>query len=77
MPPPEDPVVAADVEAYYSRLLRDPALRASMGRAGRLRMQKHFTIERLTDEFLEEYASPGGSNPAGAVSTKLDGPAGR
>lgn len=38
-----------------ARLLRDPALRAETGRAGRARVESYFTIERLTDEFLEEY----------------------
>ena len=47
-----------DVEAYAGRiriLLADPALAGRMGEAGYLRMRKHFTVERLTDEFLEEY----------------------
>ncbi|MCZ6598266.1 MAG: glycosyltransferase family 4 protein [Planctomycetota bacterium] len=47
-----------DVEAYAGRiraLLADPALAGRLGEAGYLRMQKHFTVERLTDEFLEEY----------------------
>jgi glycosyltransferase involved in cell wall biosynthesis len=38
-----------------ARLLRDPELRAETGRAGRARVESYFTIERLTDEFLEEY----------------------
>jgi glycosyltransferase involved in cell wall biosynthesis len=37
------------------RLLADPELRRTMGEAGHRRLQQHFTIERLTDEFLEEY----------------------
>jgi glycosyltransferase involved in cell wall biosynthesis len=47
-----------DVPAYaerIARLLEDPALRARMGAAGRERWLAHFTIERLTAEFLEEY----------------------
>ena len=38
-----------------SALLRDPALAERLGSAGRERVVGHFTIERLTDEFLEEY----------------------
>lgn len=47
-----------DVEAWVARLdrlLRDPDLRARMGGAGRRRLVERFTIERLTDEYLEEY----------------------
>jgi glycosyltransferase involved in cell wall biosynthesis len=46
------------VEEYAERiatLLRDPKLCARMGTAGRARVDDYFTIERLTDEFLEEY----------------------
>ena len=48
-----------DVEAFadaIGRLLADPELRRRMGDAGRERMLERFTIDRLTDEFLEEYA---------------------
>ncbi len=45
------PAFAAEV----AELLRDPELRRARGIAGRERLEKHFTIERLTDEFLEEY----------------------
>jgi glycosyltransferase involved in cell wall biosynthesis len=47
-----------DVQAFAAEvaaLLRDPELRRTRGIAGRQRLEKHFTIERLTDEFLEEY----------------------
>lgn len=47
-----------DVEAYAAELaalLRDPERAAAMGRAGRKRLEEHFTIARLTDEFMEEY----------------------
>lgn len=47
-----------DVEAYAGRiaeLLRDPDQARAMGEAGYQRMLGHFTIDRLTDEFLEEY----------------------
>jgi len=47
-----------EVEAFaerIGRLLADPELRRTMGEAGHERLRQHFTIERLTDEFLEEY----------------------
>ncbi|MAF65474.1 MAG: hypothetical protein CMJ84_07435 [Planctomycetes bacterium] len=47
-----------DVEVFaerIARLLRDPTLRAQMGAEGLRLLTEHFTIERLTDEFLEEY----------------------
>lgn len=47
-----------DLEAFseaIARLLADPLLRARLGAAGRERLRAHFTIQRLTDEFLEEY----------------------
>ena len=46
------------VEEFAERiaqLLRDPDLRARFGRRGRERVESYFTIERLTEEFLEEY----------------------
>ncbi len=48
-----------DVEAFsraIAQLLGDPALRARLGAAGRARLEAHFTMQRLADEFLEEYA---------------------
>lgn len=47
-----------DVEAFSERiagLLADPAKRERYGRAGRERLLRRFTIDRLTREFLEEY----------------------
>ncbi len=44
----------AFAEAIAS-VLRDPVRAEAMGEAGRQRMLEAFTIERLTDEFLEEY----------------------
>lgn len=47
-----------DLEAMgerVARLLRDPRLRERMGAAGRERLLERFTIERLTDEYLEQY----------------------
>ncbi len=47
-----------DVEAFAGRiaeLLRDPGLRDEMGDAGYELLSEHFTIDRLTREFMEEY----------------------
>jgi glycosyltransferase involved in cell wall biosynthesis len=47
-----------DVEAFAARiaeLLRDPELRSEMGEAGYELLAEHFTIDRLTREFMEEY----------------------
>jgi len=47
-----------DVPAYAAKialLLRDEDLRRRMGEAGRRRLRERFLIERLTEEFLEEY----------------------
>jgi glycosyltransferase involved in cell wall biosynthesis len=47
-----------DLEEFAGRvalLLSDSELRHRMGEAGYLRLQRHFTIERLTAECLEEY----------------------
>ena len=47
-----------DVPAFagaIGALLDDPALRERFGRAGRERLRQFFRIERLTEEFLEEY----------------------
>lgn len=47
-----------EIERYAERiaeLLADPARARAMGAAGRRRVFERFTIERLTDEFLEEY----------------------
>jgi glycosyltransferase involved in cell wall biosynthesis len=70
-----------DVEAYSRRiaeLLADPALRARLGQAGYLRLREGFTIERLTEEFLEEYDRARAA-AAGAVSVpaRPAGPPGR
>jgi len=60
-----------DVPAFAERiaqLLRDPALRAEMGQAGHDLLNKHFTIERLTQEFMEEYEAASAS--AGERATR-------
>ncbi len=47
-----------DVEAFagaIATLLENEGLRARMGAAGRARLEAHFTMPRLTVEFLEEY----------------------
>jgi glycosyltransferase involved in cell wall biosynthesis len=57
-----------DVETFAGHiadLLGDADLRTKMGQAGRQRVERRFTIERLTDEFLELYRSAlGGTPPA-------------
>jgi glycosyltransferase involved in cell wall biosynthesis len=48
-----------DTERFAGKLaelLADPALAARMGQAGRKRLEQHFLIPRLAQEFLEEYA---------------------
>ena len=49
-----------DVEGFaerIGRLLREPGRAREMGESGRLRLRNRFGIERLTEEFLEEYTS--------------------
>ena len=41
--------------ARLGQLLRDPGLRRRQGQAGYVLLQQRFTIERLTEEFLEVY----------------------
>ena len=51
-------VAPGDVDALsaaISRLLRDPDLSWSMGRAGRLRVEAHFRIERTVNELEKIY----------------------
>jgi glycosyltransferase involved in cell wall biosynthesis len=50
--PPRDPHAAA---AALRTLWRDAELRERMGSAGRARVEAAFTIERLTDEWVELY----------------------
>jgi glycosyltransferase involved in cell wall biosynthesis len=64
-----------DTQAFaeaIARLLRDPALAARLGAAGRERALARFQIERLTAEFLEEYrtalAAIGRGGAAGAAA---------
>lgn len=42
-----------DLEAFLTRLLCDPALRARMGAAGRARVVKHFDYRLVARQFLE------------------------
>ena len=51
----------AALTASVSRLLRDPALSRSMGRAGRLRVQEHFRIERTVNRLEGLYQELVGS----------------
>jgi glycosyltransferase involved in cell wall biosynthesis len=58
--PPRDPAALSE---RVVRLLRDPALRAQMGQAGRERVQAHFAAEataRLFTSVIEPLLSPDG-----------------
>ena len=53
-------VPAEDVDALtaaVARLMDDPALRADLGRAGRKRMQKEFSIATMVDRHIALYES--------------------
>jgi glycosyltransferase involved in cell wall biosynthesis len=50
--PPDD---APGLAAAAARLLRDPALRARMGQAGRERVERHFTRARMLAEIAALY----------------------
>ncbi|MEU4692943.1 glycogen synthase [Actinoplanes sp. NPDC023714] len=47
----------ADLAATLTRVLRDPALAASMGKAGRRRAVDHFSWARIAEDTLEVYRS--------------------
>ncbi len=51
----ENPLKPKAFAAKIGELLGDPERARAMGEAGYLRLRAHFTIERLTDEYLEEY----------------------
>ena len=51
-----NPFQVDEFAGRIATLLRDPERARAMGEAGRQRVGRFFTIERLTDEFLEEYA---------------------
>jgi glycosyltransferase involved in cell wall biosynthesis len=53
-----------DFSERVGRLLAEPALAARLGAAGRERLSALFSIERLTDEFLEEYGAAGAAAAA-------------
>ena len=55
---------AAALAAAIARLLRDPALRDSFGRAGRARIEEHFTIERTIESLLQHFPSGNKAAPA-------------
>lgn len=46
---------AAALARAIERLARDPKLRDEMGRAGRARIEKHFTIERTIEPLLQRF----------------------
>jgi glycosyltransferase involved in cell wall biosynthesis len=69
-----------DVEAFAGRvaeLLRDPGLRERMGEAGRARLLERFTIDRLADEYLEEYERARRAAAEDPSGVRAGAPAGR
>ncbi|MDG1491111.1 MAG: glycosyltransferase family 4 protein [Planctomycetota bacterium] len=56
----ENPFNLAAYAERIAQLLRDGDLRARMGDAGRVALLEHFSMERLTDEFLQEYSAAAG-----------------
>jgi glycosyltransferase involved in cell wall biosynthesis len=44
-----------DLSAIIARLLDDPDLRKRMGRAGRKRVEEHFTVERMASQIARLY----------------------
>jgi glycosyltransferase involved in cell wall biosynthesis len=69
--PPENP--AALAEAVVT-LLRDPAIRARLGAAGRERALAHFTASRHVEEVASVYEELAQSDPAGMSAVKPEGP---
>ena len=59
----ENPLKPKAFAAKIGELLGDPERARAMGEAGYLRLRAHFTIERLTDEYLEEYERALASRP--------------
>jgi glycosyltransferase involved in cell wall biosynthesis len=51
---PESPEALADA---VSTLLKDEPRRAAMGRAGRLRVEQQFSLERMVEEYQKIYCS--------------------
>jgi glycosyltransferase involved in cell wall biosynthesis len=51
---PRDPAV---LEAALRDLARDPAARAGLGQAARLRLESRFTVDRMVREYGQVYAS--------------------
>ena len=60
VPPQDAPALAAAI----ARLARDGALRTSLGRAGRVRIEKQFTIENTIEPLLQRF--PTGNKAAAA-----------
>ena len=51
-----------DLSAAMLRLAMDPALRETMGRAGRERVLRHFTWDQKTDQIIQLYREAADSN---------------
>lgn len=59
--PPQDVLALA---AAIARLIRDQTLRASLGRAGRRRIEKEFAIERTIESLLQHFPTGNKAAPA-------------
>jgi glycosyltransferase involved in cell wall biosynthesis len=49
----------AELSRLLERLLDDPAMRDRLGRAGRARVEAHFTWDRIMDRLMERLGDPG------------------
>jgi glycosyltransferase involved in cell wall biosynthesis len=68
-----------EIQQYANELevlLRDPARRAAMGRAGRVRIEKHFTLDAMGQRMLALFAAAqqrGKTHPKPAIPLRLAG----
>jgi glycosyltransferase involved in cell wall biosynthesis len=58
--------------AAINRMLEDPVLRQSYGQAGRRRVQRDFSVKRMTSDTLELYGEVLGYSPPIAQSNKVE-----
>lgn len=66
--PPDDP---ATLGRTLARLAADPAQRAAMGENGRRRIEQHFSVQRMVDDYNDLYARFDGAprRPVEAATT--------
>lgn len=50
----------AGIAAVLSRLIHEPGLRDRLGEAGRREQRERYTLARMTDDYLQEYAAARG-----------------